>query len=95
MNEKMGNLSIDSENIFPIIKKWMYSDHDIFYRELVSNGCDAVTKLKKLDMMGEYELPEGFKGRIDVVLDPAEKTITIIDNGLGMTRFLFRIHDRR
>ena len=59
MNEKMGNLSIDSENIFPIIKKWMYSDHDIFYRELVSNGCDAVTKLKKLDMMGEYELPEG------------------------------------
>ena len=60
MNEKMGNLSIDSENIFPIIKKWMYSDHDIFYRELVSNGCDAVTKLKKLDMMGEYELPEGF-----------------------------------
>ena len=85
MNEKMGNLSIDSENIFPIIKKWMYSDHDIFYRELVSNGCDAVTKLKKLDMMGEYELPEGFKGRIDVVLDPAEKTISIIDNGLGMT----------
>jgi len=85
MNEKMGNLSIDSENIFPIIKKWMYSDHDIFYRELVSNGCDAVTKLKKLDMMGEYELPEGYKGRIDVVLDPAEKTISIIDNGLGMT----------
>ncbi len=85
MNEKMGNLSIDSENIFPIIKKWMYSDHDIFYRELVSNGCDAVTKLKKLDMMGEYELPEGFKGRIDVCVDPAEKTITITDNGLGMT----------
>ena len=85
MNEKKGNLSIDSENIFPIIKKWMYSDHDIFYRELVSNGCDAVTKLKKLDMMGEYELPEGYKGRIDVVLDPAEKTISIIDNGLGMT----------
>ena len=82
MNEKMGNLSIDSENIFPIIKKWMYSDHDIFYRELVSNGCDAVTKLKKLDMMGEYELPEGYKGRIDVVLDPSEKTISIIDNGL-------------
>ncbi len=85
MSEKKGNLSIDSENIFPIIKKWMYSDHDIFYRELVSNGCDAVTKLKKLDMMGEYELPEGYKGRIDVVLDPAEKTISIIDNGLGMT----------
>ena len=85
MNEKMGNLSIDSENIFPIIKKWMYSDHDIFYRELVSNGCDAVTKLKKLDMMGEYELPEGFKGRIDVQVDPTAKTITITDNGLGMT----------
>ncbi len=85
MNEKVGNLSIDSENIFPIIKKWMYSDHDIFYRELVSNGCDAVTKLKKLDMMGEYELPEGYKGRIDVCLDPKEKTITITDNGLGMT----------
>ena len=85
MSEKIGNLSIDSENIFPIIKKWMYSDHDIFYRELVSNGCDAVTKLKKLDMMGEYELPEGYKGRIDVCLDPKEKTITITDNGLGMT----------
>ena len=69
MSEKIGNLSIDSENIFPIIKKWMYSDHDIFYRELVSNGCDAVTKLKKLDMMGEYELPEGYKGRIDVCLE--------------------------
>ncbi|MCR5618924.1 MAG: molecular chaperone HtpG, partial [Lachnospiraceae bacterium] len=80
-----GNLSIDSENIFPIIKKWMYSDHDIFYRELVSNGCDAVTKLKKLDMMGEYELPEGFKGRIGVEVDPTAKTITITDNGLGMT----------
>ena len=85
MSERKGNLSIDSENIFPIIKKWMYSDHDIFYRELVSNGCDAVTKLKKLDMMGEYELPEGYKGRIDVVLDPAEKTVKISDNGLGMT----------
>ena len=85
MNEKMGNLSIDSENIFPIIKKWMYSDHDIFYRELVSNGCDAVTKLKKLDMMGEYELPEGFKGRIDVQVDPSAKTITITDNGRGIS----------
>jgi len=85
MNEKMGTLSIDSENIFPIIKKWMYSDHDIFYRELVSNGCDAVTKLKKLDMMGEYSLPDGFKGRVDVCVDPASKTITVTDNGLGMT----------
>ncbi len=82
---KQGNLSIDSENIFPIIKKWLYSDHDIFYRELISNGCDAVTKLKKLDMMGEYSLPDGFSGRIDVVVDPAAKTIQISDNGLGMT----------
>ncbi len=80
-----GNLSIDSENIFPIIKKWLYSDHDIFYRELISNGCDAVTKLKKLDMMGEYSLPEGFAGRIDVEVDPAAKTIKISDNGLGTT----------
>ncbi len=80
-----GNLSIDSENIFPIIKKWLYSDHDIFYRELISNGCDAVTKLKKLDMMGEYSLPEGFAGRIDVEVDPTAKTIKITDNGLGMT----------
>ncbi|MCR5426984.1 MAG: molecular chaperone HtpG [Lachnospiraceae bacterium] len=82
---KQGNLSIDSENIFPIIKKWLYSDHDIFYRELISNGCDAVTKLKKLDMMGEYSLPEGFRPRIDVVVDPAAKTIQVRDNGLGMT----------
>ena len=58
MGTKKGNLSIDSENIFPIIKKWVYSDHDIFMRELISNGCDAITKLKKLDMMGEYEMPE-------------------------------------
>ncbi len=85
MGTKNGSLSIDSENIFPIIKKWLYSDHDIFYRELVSNGCDAVTKLKKLDMMGEYQLPEGFQGRIDVVVDPAAKTIKVTDNGLGMT----------
>ena len=68
MAARNGNLSINSENIFPIIKKWLYSDHDIFYRELVSNGCDAVTKLKKLDMMGEYSLPENYKGRIDVVV---------------------------
>ncbi len=82
---KNGSLSIDSDNIFPIIKKWLYSDQDIFYRELVSNGCDAITKLKKLDMMGEYELPEGYAPRIDVVVDPEEKTIKVIDNGLGMT----------
>ncbi len=85
MAVKSGSLSINSDNIFPIIKKWLYSDHDIFYRELISNGCDAITKLKKLDMMGEYELPEGYKGRIDVVVDPVNKTLTFCDNGLGMT----------
>ena len=85
MAAKHGNLSIDSENIFPIIKKWMYSDHDIFYRELVSNGCDAITKLKKLDMMGEYTLPEGFKPKMTVTVDPEKKTLTFEDNGLGMT----------
>ena len=85
MTNKQGSLSINSENIFPVIKKWLYSDHDIFYRELISNGCDAITKLKKLDMMGEYTLPEGFKARIDVEVDPTAKTITFTDNGLGMT----------
>ena len=82
---KHGSLSINSENIFPIIKKWLYSDHDIFYRELISNGCDAITKLKKLAMMGEYELPAGYKGRIDVIANSTDKTLTFIDNGLGMT----------
>ena len=76
MAAKSGSLSINSENIFPIIKKWLYSDHDIFYRELISNGCDAVTKLKKLDMMGEYTLPEGYKGRVDVIVDPEKKSIS-------------------
>ena len=85
MEVKKGNLSIDSENIFPIIKKWVYSDHDIFVREMVSNGCDAITKLKKLDMMGEYELPEGYKPKIEVIVNPEEKTMKFIDNGLGMT----------
>ena len=85
MTEKHGALSINSDNIFPIIKKWLYSDHDIFYRELISNGCDAITKLKKLDMMGEYELPEGYKPRVDVIVDPDAKTIQFIDNGVGMT----------
>ena len=85
MAVKKGNLSIDSENIFPIIKKWVYSDHDIFVREMVSNGCDAITKLKKLDMMGEYELPEGYKPKIQVIVNPEEKTMKFIDNGLGMT----------
>ena len=82
---KKGSLSITSENIFPVIKKWLYSDHDIFYRELISNGCDAITKLQKLDMMGEYELPEGYKPKIEVVVDPEKKTLTFTDNGLGMT----------
>ncbi len=82
---KQGSLSINSENIFPIIKKWLYSDHDIFYRELISNGCDAITKLKKLAMMGECELASDYKGKIEVIANPTEKTLTFIDNGLGMT----------
>ena len=85
MAVKKGNLSIDSENIFPIIKKCVYSDHDIFVREMVSNGCDAITKLKKLDMMGEYEIPDGYKPKIQVIVNPEEKTMKFIDNGLGMT----------
>ena len=85
MGTKKGNLSIDSENIFPIIKKWVYSDHDIFISELVSNGCDAITKYKKLDMMGECELPDDYKGKIQVIVNPEEKTLKFIDNGIGMT----------
>ena len=85
MATRTGNLSINSENIFPIIKKWLYSDHDIFIRELVSNGCDAITKLKKLDAVGEYQLPDDIKFQIDVKVSPEEKTIAFIDNGLGMT----------
>ena len=85
MANKHGSLSIDSENLFPIIKKWLYSDHDIFYRELISNGCDAITKLKKLDMMGEYSLPADYKAKIEVIVSPEDKTIKFIDNGLGMT----------
>ncbi|MEY8422546.1 molecular chaperone HtpG [Lachnospiraceae bacterium 38-14] len=85
MANKHGNLSINSDNIFPVIKKWLYSDHDIFYRELISNGCDAITKLKKLDMMGEYELPAGYKPKIEIEVNPDEKTLTFTDNGLGMT----------
>ena len=85
MGTKHGNLSISSENIFPVIKKWLYSDHDIFYRELISNGCDAITKLKKLDIMGEYTLPDGYKPKITVTLRPKAKTIEISDNGIGMT----------
>ena len=85
MGNKHGNLSINSDNIFPIIKKWLYSDHDIFYRELISNGCDAITKLKKLDLMGEYELPEDYEPKIQILVNPEEKTLKFIDNGLGMT----------
>ena len=81
---KKGSLSINSENIFPVIKKWLYSDHDIFVRELISNGCDAVTKLKKLSLMGEYE-EDGKPFRIDVIVSPTDKTIQFIDNGIGMT----------
>lgn len=82
---KTGSLTINSENIFPIIKKWLYSDHDIFYRELVSNGCDAITKLKKLEIMGEWQKPEDVEFKITVTVDSNEKTITFADNGLGMT----------
>ena len=85
MAAKQGSLTINSENIFPIIKKWLYSDHDIFFRELISNGCDAVTKLKKLSMVGEFEEPEDNHYRVDVVVSPENKTIQFIDNGLGMT----------
>ena len=85
MAAKHGNLSINSDNIFPIIKKWLYSDHDIFFRELISNGCDAITKLKKLDMIGEYTLADDYKAKIQVIVNPEEKTLKFIDNGIGMT----------
>ncbi len=85
MSSKHGNLSINSDNIFPIIKKWLYSDHDIFYRELISNGCDAITKLKKLDLIGEYELPADYEPKVQILVNPEEKTLKFIDNGLGMT----------
>ncbi|MCD8109763.1 MAG: molecular chaperone HtpG [Clostridiales bacterium] len=85
MTNKQGTLAINSENIFPIIKKWLYSDHDIFYRELISNGCDAITKLKKLDVMGEYTLPDDYEPKVEVRVNPTEKTLKVIDNGLGMT----------
>ncbi|WP_026507575.1 molecular chaperone HtpG [Butyrivibrio sp. MC2013] len=85
MADKRGNLSINSENMFPIIKKWLYSDHDIFYREIISNACDAITKIRKMDAMGDYELPEGYTPRVDIVLNDKDKTITVTDNGIGMT----------
>ena len=83
--ERQGNLSINSDNIFPIIKKWLYSDHDIFVRELISNGCDAITKLKKLAVMGDYEEVEGEEYKIEVYASAKDKTLTFVDNGLGMT----------
>ena len=86
MSKVHGNLSINSQNIFPIIKKWMYSDHDIFYRELVSNACDAITKLKKLSMIGEYEAPDDIEYKVEIKLSAKDKTIKIIDNGIGMTK---------
>ena len=85
MAAKKGSLSINSDNIFPIIKKWLYSDHDIFFRELISNGCDAITKLKKLEVMGEYTFPENHKNKVEVIVNPEEKTLKFIDTGLGMT----------
>ena len=85
VKQEQGNLSINSENLFPIIKKWLYSDHDIFFRELISNGCDAVTKVQKLEVMGEYQLQEGEKFRVDVIVNPEEKTLKFSDNGIGMT----------
>ena len=85
VKQEQGNLSINSENLFPIIKKWLYSDHDIFFRELISNGCDAVTKVQKLEVMGEYQLQDGEKFRVDVIVNPEEKTLKFIDNGIGMT----------
>ena len=85
MAVRRGNLSIDSDNIFPIIKKWLYSDHDIFVRELISNGCDAITKLRKLEIMGEYSFPDKYKAVIQVIVNPEEKTLKFIDNGIGMT----------
>lgn len=85
MANKRGTLSINSDNIFPIIKKWLYSDHDIFFRELISNGCDAITKLKKLEVMGEYTFPENHKNKVEVIVNPEEKTLKFIDTGLGMT----------
>ncbi|MBR3361072.1 MAG: molecular chaperone HtpG [Lachnospiraceae bacterium] len=85
MSKEKGSLSINSENIFPIIKKWLYSDHDIFLRELVSNGCDAITKLRKLEIVGEYQFPEGNHFSIQVIANPTKKTLKVIDNGIGMT----------
>ena len=83
--QEQGSLSINSENLFPIIKKWLYSDHDIFVRELISNGCDAITKLKKLDVMGEYQLEEDEKLQVQVIANSEDKTLKFIDNGIGMT----------
>ena len=85
MTEKQGYLSINSENMLPIIKKWLYSDHDIFVREVISNACDAISKLHKLEIMGEYQYPDDHKDAIHVVVDPEAKTVSFSDTGLGMT----------
>jgi len=85
MKNEHGSLSINSENIFPVIKKWLYSDHDIFFRELISNGCDAITKLKKLEIMGEYNAPDDQEFKLLVKVNAEDKTIKFIDNGIGMT----------
>ena len=85
MSVKRGSLSINSENIFPIIKKWLYSDHDIFVREMISNGCDAITKLRKLEVMGDYTFPEDYKAKVEVIVNPEKKTLKFVDNGIGMT----------
>lgn len=83
--QKNGSLSIHSENIFPIIKKWMYSDQDIFVREQISNATDAVTKLEKLSLIGEWTKPSDYKGRVTVTVEPEKKCIRFSDNGIGMT----------
>ena len=85
MSTERGTLSINSDNMLPIIKKWLYSDHDIFIRELISNGCDAITKLRKLEIMGEYHFAEDQKFEIRVIANPTQKTLKFIDNGIGMT----------
>ena len=90
MSVKRGSLSINSENIFPIIKKWLYSDHDIFVREMISNGCDAITKLRKLEVMGDYTFPEDYKAKIEVIVNPEKKTLKFVDNGIGCLLYTSR-----
>lgn len=84
INEKKGGISVQTEHIFPVIKKWLYSEKDIFLREIVSNASDAVTKLRRLESLGQYD-SHGETYRIDVILDKDAKTLTVADNGIGMT----------